>query len=201
MPMYRIAGNFRMVQIFAYFAWGSHMRKYKLRIFKYVKFFKCQILNGYTTNQSGNDYNTCEVQSSKLRSRANNGVVYVSVLPNWTPFLTPADLCLHPLALQPLRMLMRQWEVLHVSQSQEPKFTPEQQTAIGEYEYASLHGNQAAIRHVSKQLGEAVHAKFKNTKFYSKGNSVINAKICTYQNFPLYGIMDLRCSNGRRTWR
>ncbi len=33
------------------------------------------------------------------------------------------------------------------------KFTPEQQAAIGEY--ASLHGNQAAIRHVSKQLGEA----------------------------------------------
>ncbi len=54
-------------------------------------------------------------------------------------------------------------------------------------EYASLHGNQAAIRRVSKQLGEAAHAKFKNTNFYSKGNSVIYAKICTYQNFPLYG--------------
>ncbi len=66
------------------------------------------------------------------------------------------------------------------------KFTPEQQAAIDEY--ASLHGNQAAIRHVSKQLGDsAAHAKFKNTKFYSKGNSVIYAKICTYQNFPLYG--------------
>ncbi len=48
------------------------------------------------------------------------------------------------------------------------KFTPEQQAAIGEY--ASLHSNQAAIRRVLKQLGEAAHAKFKNTKFYSKGN-------------------------------
>ncbi len=64
---------------------------------------------------------------------------------------------------------------------------PEQQAAIGEY--ASLHGNQAAIRHVSKQFGEAAHAKFKNIKFYSKGNSVIYAKICTYQNFPLYGTL------------
>ncbi len=73
--------------------------------------------------------------------------------------------------------------MLHVSRSQEDKFTPEQQAAIGEC--ASLYGNQAAIRRVSKQLGEAAHAKF---KFYSKGNSVIYAKICTYQNFPLYGI-------------
>ncbi len=63
-------------------------------------------------------------------------------------------------------------------------FTPEQQAVIGEY--ASLHGNQVAIRRVSKQLGEAVHAKFKNTKFYSKGNSVIYVKICTYQHFLLY---------------
>ncbi len=39
------------------------------------------------------------------------------------------------------------------------KFTHERQEAIGEY--ASLHGNQAAIRHVSKQLGEAAHAKLK----------------------------------------
>ena len=31
------------------------------------------------------------------------------------------------------------------------KFTPEQQAAIGEY--VSLHGNQAAIRHFTKQLG------------------------------------------------
>ena len=31
------------------------------------------------------------------------------------------------------------------------KFTPEQQAAMGEY--ASLHGNQAAIRHFTKQLG------------------------------------------------
>ncbi len=86
-------------------------------------------------------------------------------------------------------MLTRQWEVLHVSRSQEEhaKFTPEQQAAIGEY--ASLHGNQAAICRVSKQLGEAAHAKLKNTKFYSKGNSVIYAKICTYQNFPLYGTL------------
>ncbi len=59
------------------------------------------------------------------------------------------------------------------------KFTPEQQAAIGEY--ASLHGNQAAIRHVSKQLGEAAHAKFKNTKFYSKGNSVIMRKFAPEQ--------------------
>ncbi len=73
------------------------------------------------------------------------------------------------------------------------KFTPGQQAAI-----ASLHGNQAAIRHVSKQLGEAAHAKFKNTKFYSKGNSVIYAKICTYQNFPLYGILSM-CTNRIKT--
>ncbi len=45
------------------------------------------------------------------------------------------------------------------------KFTPEQQAAIGEY--ASLHGNQVAIRRVSKQLEEAAHAKFRN--FILKG--------------------------------
>ena len=31
------------------------------------------------------------------------------------------------------------------------KFTPEQKASIGKY--ASLHGNQAAFRHLSKQLG------------------------------------------------
>ncbi len=82
--------------------------------------------------------------------------------------------------------------MLHVSRSKEEnaKFTPEQQAAIGEY--ASLHGNQVAIRRVSKQLGEAAQAKFKNMKFYSKGNSVIYEKICTYQNFPLYGMQVCR---------
>ncbi len=66
-----------------------------------------------------------------------------------------------------------------------PNLRPSSRQRSVRGEYASLHGNQAAIRRVSKQLGEAAHAKL---KFYSKDNSVIYAKICTYQNFPLYGI-------------
>ncbi len=103
----------------------------------------------------------------------------------WTPFLTPADLSLHPLALQPLRMLTRQWEVLHVSRTK-----PRAKI------YARAAGSDRWVRLTAKQpgsyplcfetVGEAAHVKF--TKFYSKGNSVIYAKICTYQNFPLYGI-------------
>ncbi len=95
---YRIAGNFRMVQIFVYFAWSSHMRKYKLRIFKYTKFLKRQILNGYTTNQSGNDPYTCEVQSSNWAEIESERwrCICISTSKLWTPFLTPADLCRIP---------------------------------------------------------------------------------------------------------
>ena len=38
------------------------------------------------------------------------------------------------------------------------KFTPKQQAAIGEY--ASLHGNQVAIRHFTKQLGVELKVQF-----------------------------------------
>ena len=95
------------------------------------------------------------------------------------------------------------------------KLYPEQQAAIGRY--AFLHGNQPAIRHFSKQLDvifssargvlangcvlvgqpfepvacacmRAVdHAKFKTTKIYSQGILVNYTKICTNENFPLYG--------------
>ena len=133
------------------------------------------------------------------------------------------------------------------------KLTPEQQAAIGEY--ASLRGNQAAIRHFSKQFGVDVkassvqtwkgkyvveinrkrkagdmndlsvnslpvkkrgtlttastekdailtpaiqrgrgntrrvtHAKFKIAKISAEGVMAVYAKICTFENFPLYGI-------------
>ena len=33
------------------------------------------------------------------------------------------------------------------------------------------------------------HAKFKTTKIYSQGISVNYSKICTNENFPLYGSM------------
>ena len=95
------------------------------------------------------------------------------------------------------------------------KLYPEQQAAIDRY--AFLHGNQPAIRHFSKQLDvifssargvlangcvlvgqpfepvacacmRAVdHAKFKTTKIYSQGILVNYTKICTNENFPLYG--------------
>ncbi len=97
----------------------------------------------------------------------------------------PLPASLSPAAIKDANEAVRSATRVTKPRGKYAKFTPEQQAAIGEY--ASLHGNQAAIRHVSKQLGEAAHPKLKNPKFYSKGNSVIYAKICTYQNFPLYG--------------
>ncbi len=98
----------------------------------------------------------------------------------------PLSASLSPAAIKDANEAVRSATRVTKPRGKYAKLTPEQQAAIGEY--ASLHGNQAAICHVSKQLGEAAHVKFKNTKFYSKGLSVIYAKICTYQNLPLYGI-------------
>ena len=96
------------------------------------------------------------------------------------------------------------------------KFSPEQQAAIGKY--ASLHGNQAAIRPsliepgcdlfvctwniskwgspnrpaIERTRARAVdHAKFKTTKIYSQGILVNHTKICTNENFPLYGMLKI----------
>ncbi len=80
----------------------------------------------------------------------------------------PLSASLSPAAIKDVNEAVRSATRVTKPRGKYAKFTPEQQAAIGEY--ASLHGNQATIRRVSKQLGEAAHAKLKNAKFYSKGN-------------------------------
>ncbi len=128
----------------------------------------------------------CTVQQAETESEPWRciciGTSKLDALPDTSQ---PLSASLRPAAIKDANEAVRSATRVTKPRGKYAKFTPEQQAAIAEY--ASLHGNQAAIRHVSKQLREAAHAKLKNTKFYSKGNSVIYAKICTYQNFPLYG--------------
>ena len=65
------------------------------------------------------------------------------------------DVCPHPSVVQLYKGCKQSSENCHTrhyaKRKRYAKFTPEQQAAIGEY--ASLHSNQLAICHFTKQLG------------------------------------------------